>query len=255
VSATEPAGGFSAWLRTTRRALELKVIGADVPCGTCSACCRSSLFIHIAADEAETLRRIPRRLVFRAPGTDGHVMGYNERGECPMWTGTACAIYDHRPRTCRDFDCRVLAATGIAADDRPLIAAQVARWRFTYPRAADRDEHARVRAAAAFLRDHAGAFPTGAVPQHPAQLAALAIQVYDVIADQLGAAPRPSDTEIARAVLSALKTPPRSPAAPARSASGDRRDRTSARSRARPPGRGRRSPRRRRGAPGPASSR
>lgn len=244
---TQPAGAFSAWL---------KVIGQDVPCGTCSACCRSSLFIHIGPDETETLARIPKRLVFRAPGTDGHVvMGYNERGECPMWTGSACAIYDHRPRTCRDFDCRVFAATGIAADDRALIAAQVARWRFSYPRAEDRDDQARVRAAAAFLRDHADAFPDGELPRHPAQLAALAIRVYDVIADPRDDEPRPSDTEIARAVLEALavRTPPRSPAAPAppKHSAG----RTSARSRARPPGRGRRSRRRRSGAPAPAASR
>jgi hypothetical protein len=249
---TQPAGAFSAWLRTTRRALELKVIGADVPCGACSACCRSSLFIHIAPDETETLRRIPTRLVFRAPGADGHVvMGYNERGECPMWTGTACAIYDHRPRTCRDFDCRVFAATGIAID-RALIAAQVARWRFSYPHADDRDARARVRAAAAFLRDRAAAFPDGALPTNPAQLAALAIRVYDVIA---GDAPRPSDAEIARDVLAALRTPPRSPAARAPATPDRPTDRTSAHSRARPPGRGRRSPRRRPRAPGSAASR
>ena len=240
MTATKPAGAFSRWL---------KVIGQDVPCGECSACCRSSLFIHIEADEAETLRRIPKRLVFRAPGSDGHVMGYNERGECPMWTGTACAIYDHRPRTCRAFDCRVFAATGIAADDRALIAAQVARWRFTYPRAADRTAQARVRATAAFLRDHADAFP--ALPKHPAQLAAFAIRVYDLIA---GTGPRPSDAAIAKAVLAALRTPPRSAAARAPSTKRPRA-RTSARSRARPPGRGRRSRPRRRAAPAAGASR
>ena len=32
-----------------------------------------------------------------------------------------CSIYDHRPRTCRTFDCRVFAAAGVAVDaDKPL---------------------------------------------------------------------------------------------------------------------------------------
>ncbi|HET9622504.1 MAG TPA: YkgJ family cysteine cluster protein [Kofleriaceae bacterium] len=201
---------FGGWLAATRQRFRLPVLGegATVPCGTCSACCRASLFIHIRPDETQTLARIPRRLVFPAPGAPkGHVvMGYNERGECPMWTGAACAIYDHRPQTCRDFDCRVLAATGLTDDDHAEIAAQAARWKFTYRGAADRSEHARVRAAAAFLRDHGDAFPAGRLPRHPAQLAALAIRVYDVIADRLAGEARPSDTEIARAVLEALET-------------------------------------------------
>jgi uncharacterized protein len=73
-----PAGRFSAWLGQ---------IGADVPCGTCTACCTSSQFVHIEPDEAETLARIPRALLFPAPGRPkGHVlMGYDERGHCPMF--------------------------------------------------------------------------------------------------------------------------------------------------------------------------
>jgi hypothetical protein len=50
VDVTEPqdlaAGDFAAWLRRTLTAF--KVNGeADVPCGSCNACCRSGYFIHI----------------------------------------------------------------------------------------------------------------------------------------------------------------------------------------------------------------
>ncbi|HET7720760.1 MAG TPA: YkgJ family cysteine cluster protein, partial [Acidimicrobiales bacterium] len=102
---TLPAGRFSTWLVR---------IGVDVPCGTCTACCTSSQFVHIGPDERDTLSRIPKALLFPAPGQPkGHVvMGYDERGHCPMFVDGACSIYEHRPRTCRTYDCRVFPAAG-----------------------------------------------------------------------------------------------------------------------------------------------
>ena len=105
---------------------------STVPCDGCTACCTSSQFVHIAPDETDTLAHVPRQLLFPAPGLPrGHVvLGYDERGHCPMLVDGACSIYDHRPRTCRTYDCRVFAATGIEPDDKPAIARQVRRWRF-----------------------------------------------------------------------------------------------------------------------------
>ena len=62
-----PAGAFSAWLRHARLAL-MRGGEADVPCGECCACCATSHFVHIGPDETETLARIPRELLFPAPG-------------------------------------------------------------------------------------------------------------------------------------------------------------------------------------------
>ena len=70
----------------------------------------------------------------------GHyVMGYDERGHCPMLVDDVCTIYDHRPRTCRTYDCRVLAAADLTLvdDAEEAIAERVARWRFSYPTATD----------------------------------------------------------------------------------------------------------------------
>lgn len=213
-------GSFSAWLRQTRRVQALRVVGtggAEVPCGTCSGCCRSSYFIHIRPEETEALRRIPKALVFPAPGAPkGHVlMGYNERGECPMWRGGACAIYEHRPQTCRDYDCRVFAATGMTADDdglRGLIEEQARRWRFDVNGAEEQAELDAVRAAARFLDEHRALFLEGQLPRNPPQLAALAIEVYDVFLG-LGSQdePRPPDAEIAKAVLAAMRSSDREP--------------------------------------------
>ena len=119
-----PAGEFSSWLRRTRSAL-VEESGADVPCGECNACCRSSYFIHIRPEETRTLSRIPKKLLFPAPGLPkGNVLlGYDEHGRCPMLIDDKCSIYEHRPQTCRNYDCRIFSAAGIAAgdDDKALI--------------------------------------------------------------------------------------------------------------------------------------
>lgn len=126
------AGEFTAWLHDMRAALRGER-GADVPCDGCSACCTSSQFVHIAPDERDTLAHVPRELLFAAPGLpSGHVvLGYDERGHCPMLVDGRCSIYAHRPRTCRTYDCRVFAATGVECD-KPSVAQRVARWCFTF---------------------------------------------------------------------------------------------------------------------------
>jgi Fe-S-cluster containining protein len=137
---TLDAGDLHDWLGELRAALRGDG-DTDVPCEGCTACCEASQFVHVAPDDVEALAHIPRPLLFPAPGgPEGHlVMGYDERGRCPMLTDTGCSIYEHRPRTCRTYDCRVFAATGI----EPYGAAQAAvadrarRWRFAVRDAAD----------------------------------------------------------------------------------------------------------------------
>jgi Fe-S-cluster containining protein len=148
-----PAGRFSSWLAEVRVAIR----GAgetDVPCGACTACCASSQFVHVGPDELDALAHIPKALRFLAPGLPkGHVLlGYDEHGRCPMLTERGCSIYEHRPRTCRTYDCRVFEAAGVdVARDKPLIAERARRWRFDHPSEVDRDEHDAVRRAAAEL--------------------------------------------------------------------------------------------------------
>ncbi|HEY8547256.1 MAG TPA: YkgJ family cysteine cluster protein, partial [Acidimicrobiales bacterium] len=92
-----------------------------------------------------------------APGRPpGHVLlGYDERGRCPMLTDAGCSIYEHRPRTCRTYDCRVFPAAGVVPDDKPRVAERAARWRFGYGTPGDEWRHAAVRATAAELRGDA----------------------------------------------------------------------------------------------------
>ena len=204
-----PAGEFSAWLREMRAALAGSG-DSCTPCGDCYACCSTSHFVHIEPDEHETLSVVPRVLTFPAPGAPaGHlVLPYDARRHCPLLDEQGrCTIYDRRPRTCRVYDCRVFAAAGIPADREP-ISRRAARWEFTFADEHARAEHAAVRAAARFVRDNAGLFPGGAVPEDPAQLAVLAAKAAGVFlfgGEEAGGPRRPaSGSEIAGAVVQAV---------------------------------------------------
>ena len=171
------AGDFSTWLTEIEGALRGDH-GSDVPCGTCTACCTSSQFIHIAPDETDALAHIPRQLTFPAPRLPkGHVlMGYNEHGHCPMLIDNACFIYEHRPRTCRTYDCRVFPAAGLDVDHESKceIEHQVKRWQFRHASPADETRHEAVRAAARFLNEQAADI----APVTNTQRAVLAIELH-----------------------------------------------------------------------------
>jgi len=174
------AGSFASWLTGMQRALHGEP-DSDVPCGDCTACCTAGQFVHVGPDETETLAHIPSDLLFPAPGLPrGHrVMGYDEDGHCPMFTGAGCSIYEHRPRTCRTYDCRIFPATGVEPDDgdpdKARIGSRARRWKFTFTTPDDHARQAAAQAAASYLRDQ---FAPGLVPANPTQLAVLAIEVH-----------------------------------------------------------------------------
>ncbi|MEN6389554.1 MAG: YkgJ family cysteine cluster protein, partial [Syntrophomonas sp.] len=178
-----PAGDFSIWLEDFRQAL-LQDQGMEVPCGGCQACCQASYFIHIRPQEKETLSRIDKKLLFPAPGLPrgNRLLGYFENGQCPLLVNDRCSIYEHRSKTCRAYDCRIFAASGIDAgdDDKVLVNERVRRWKFSYQGQAGLDQHAAIKKAARFIRESAECFPEGKVPHDSSQLAILAIKVYNV---------------------------------------------------------------------------
>jgi uncharacterized protein len=176
------AGDFSAWVDGMQEALRGDAI-SEVPCGGCTACCTSSQFVHIGPDETATISRIPGDLLFPAPQMpEGHmVLGYDERGHCPMLIDGRCSIYEHRPRTCRTYDCRIFPASGVDPGDggkRP-IALRARRWRFRYPTAADRARHEAVRAAAAHIQEHPHLLRGQGGAGDPTRHAVLAVELHE----------------------------------------------------------------------------
>lgn len=207
-----PAGDFSAWLRHARNAL-LDDSGTEVTCGECIGCCSSSYFIHIKPHEKGVLGRIRKEILFPAPGQPrGHVlMGYDKNGLCPLLANGKCSIYEHRPQTCRNYDCRVFTAAGIAAggDEKAVINHRVSNWKFSYPTELDRVEHLAVQATAAFIQEHVNCFPGGRAPSNPSQLAILAIKAYPVFLKKDTQSGDPGDassiSDIAKAIVEACK--------------------------------------------------
>jgi Fe-S-cluster containining protein len=179
------AGEFGAWLRGFRAALRDDG-DSDVACGTCTGCCTSSYFITVRPDDVGARRRIPAALLVAAPNAPRGVqlMGYDDRGHCPMLRAGRCSIYADRPQTCRTYDCRVYAAAGLSPGiDKPAIAARVREWEFTYADDDARRAHAAVRRAAEFVRNDATSFPNGWVPDRPGDAAVVAVKAYEAFLD------------------------------------------------------------------------
>jgi Fe-S-cluster containining protein len=181
-TATIPAGELSSWLRSMVSALRSGG-GSDVPCDGCTACCRSAQFVHIEPDELDTLAHVPAELQFAAPGRPkGHVvLGYDDHGRCPMLIEDRCSIYEHRPRACRTYDCRVFPAAGVTPD-QPLVAERTARWEFSYHDKGAQMRHEAVRAAARFVRDHPEVLPPDAAVTST-QRSVLAVELHDLFLD------------------------------------------------------------------------
>jgi Fe-S-cluster containining protein len=184
-----PAGGFSAWLQRMRSALRGEG-ESEVPCDGCTACCTSSQFVLIEPDETRTLASSPSELLFPAPRLpSGHVvLGYDERGHCPMLVDNRCAIYEDRPRTCRIYDCRVFPATGLELEEetKTLIGERAGRWRFDFPGEIDDVEHRAVQAAAQFVQDHREVWDEGSAPRSTTQRAVAAVEISDAFVDRHG---------------------------------------------------------------------
>jgi hypothetical protein len=109
------------------------------------------------------------------------------------------------PQTCRDYDCRVFAATGIAVDRQvqPDIARRVDEWEFQFETKASREQHPMLREAAAFLQNNRSLFPAGSLPSQPGSLAALAVRIWRQFAEST--TKTHNRTAIARAIAPALE--------------------------------------------------
>jgi Fe-S-cluster containining protein len=91
-----------------------------------------------------------------------------------MLVETGCSIYAERPQTCRSYDCRVFAATGVQPD-QPAVAERVREWRFTLGEG-DAARLAALRAAAAWLAAHPDEIPE---PRTALQRAAHAVMIHE----------------------------------------------------------------------------
>lgn len=200
------AGDFQSWLQDTLNAFSTGE-GASVPCGDCKACCRAGYFIPVHRQEWSTRAAIPARLLVTPPAhsDDGNyqLISTTRRGHCALLKEGACSIYRERPQTCRDYDCRLFAASGVLSGHGE-IDHQIARWRFHYGDEESRRTHAAIRATARFVIDQARAFPEGRVPQRSLDITVVALKSYRVFLDPKA---QSGDQEaLAKAIVQACRT-------------------------------------------------
>ena len=197
----QPAGDFIRWANEiSPPSSESKIHTAEtsanypntpnVPCGSCNACCKSSYFIHINKSERDTLKHIPKALLFPAPGqVNGNMlMGFDESGKCPMLVEEKCSIYLHRPQTCREYDCRIFAAAGINAgsSEKKHVNEQVKQWVFDHQQqdkaSLASELHTAIQRAAEFLQTNGDKFEQKLT--NPTQIALLAISLSELFSTQ-----------------------------------------------------------------------
>lgn len=184
-----PAGSFSAWLEQMQAVLRGER-EADVPCDGCVGCCVSGYQIPLRPQDQVALEQVPASRLSLPVGGGLARMLPREDGTCPFFAAGGCGIYAARPQTCRDYDCRIYAASGLEPDgDRKVIRDRVREWRFDFAAEADAARAAAVRRAAAFIREHAALFPPAARAHSAAAAAVLAVKVHALFLQPLAVTP------------------------------------------------------------------
>ena len=202
------AGNFSIWLSEIQKSF-IDDTGIKVPCGNCRACCTSSLFVLIKHDEKETLRNISKNVLFNAPGMmkGNMLLGYDKDGFCPMYKKGNCSIYNYRPQTCQNFDCRIYTAAGITSEQEihsPIIKHSM-RWKFHYATESDLKTHSAIKTAAKFIIDNKESFPNCITPTDLKQIAIVSIKAYQIFIElekqRKNKKILPSNSEIAKYII------------------------------------------------------
>lgn len=79
-----------------------KQLPADVPCGSCTSCCKQDKIVLKPGEEG--------RFQWHREGNQ-LVLDRKPNGECINLTTKGCAVHAAPPDICRRFDCRVLFLT------------------------------------------------------------------------------------------------------------------------------------------------
>ena len=186
------------WSRCRPRSVGISA--SDVPCGTCTACCTSSQFVHIGPDETDTLAHIPASCCSPRRGLPrGHVlMGYDHRGHCPM-------LVDRSARS-TSTDRRPVARTTAVSFLRPVSNRTTTRSTSSagrdvggsdFPTEDDRTQHAAVRRAARYLGEHPEVVPGGVV-SNATQHAVQAVEAHAMFLARGEPAPEAVRVELSR---------------------------------------------------------
>jgi hypothetical protein len=100
-----------------------------------------------------------------------------------MLVDGSCSIYEHRPRACRVYDCRIFPAAGVTGPrgDAVEIGRRAERWRFDYASDRERAGHDALKATARYFAEHAGELGDDALATDTTRLAVVAVELHDLL--------------------------------------------------------------------------
>jgi hypothetical protein len=75
----------------------------QVPCGTCTECCRSGQGLFLHPEQGDDVSAYRTQVL--ADGVT-HLLATTDQGACVYLGPSGCTIYERRPLLCRSFDCR-----------------------------------------------------------------------------------------------------------------------------------------------------
>jgi hypothetical protein len=137
-----PSGSVTTYLRKSTQGY-LRDGSANVPCNGCTACCRDpNLFVDVTDEEAKRLKVHQDTNMDQREYKNGvaWVLDRNEKGECVYLIDNRCSIYSERPKSCRQYDCRV-HLLGFPVDPTQTVVNQegVLQWsQFSQPTTEDK---------------------------------------------------------------------------------------------------------------------
>ena len=79
---------------------------SPVLCNGCTLCCKGDAIRILPGDEVALLRVVPHE---RFKGE--LMLDHKDNGDCVYLGDAGCMIHDHKPRMCREMDCRNIAAS------------------------------------------------------------------------------------------------------------------------------------------------
>jgi Fe-S-cluster containining protein len=97
------ANNYIQTLSTTISAMISDEDISEVPCGTCNMCCK--LFTPYLTPKEIASGQYPLSLI---DGPEGPIVALYRKpeGGCGMLIDDKCSIYENRPLSCRQYDCR-----------------------------------------------------------------------------------------------------------------------------------------------------
>jgi Fe-S-cluster containining protein len=122
----KPSGSVTTFLRFWNKRLENGRV--DVPCGQCTACCRSPrVQADLTVDELAAFPDAVHHPELMGSATKW-ALPKRDDGSCKYLIDDKCSIYNRRPRSCRMYDCRIHLLMGVMDGDDQIMVEAMKQW-------------------------------------------------------------------------------------------------------------------------------